>query len=701
MRKTAANANSVFLASVMVVLACITYMALTGGPSNRLSPAIIILGTILYLFLILKAKKLTDRISCRKNIVPFVIAGVYLILLFAASMLLTAMPFQALADIRYEALKLLEKGRYSGSDHFAEYRHEIPMVFVHAFIYGAGRLTAMNYLHAGNIAASLSIAATSLGLYFTVKHFRNASDALWVMLAFVTNPVFFLYASYTDSNILSMPWVLFGNLLILKAFSADISKGKSRLLLAAGAAVSTVSFIMLPENLIPVIVVVIYLLFSKTDRKKMFAYILIPVSLVLILTMTDIALALGYKTDRDANFPPEHYIVIGINQYTRGWYSNYPIRLTRSFPTYSDKKSGDRDKIKESFEYMGLSDFMNHTASKWKMTWGQGVVKEDDLSAAARPGTLYDYTLGTRSVLFDYVLQAIRSGYVILMLIAVTGDFIKQEKKKNLFLMIFAAAVVFQMFWETRSIVTLKYLPWMLMLLPDASEHIKSAGEYIRSKLSPEGESYGSVFVRSLAVGLTIINILVFATVRNGAVRDIDAYEDMVVFQPGLYSPKLSRMENSRFVQTFTAKREFNVISFNANLDIESDKIFSLAVRNSAGNVVVRKYFGQHNFNRYESVVFKLDNMIKAGDYELIIKPIDYNRRIRKNPVTVSSLDYSPDRTFKVNNRILNTDLNMTITRRKYRTMLPRKVFYGFTGLVILTEAACAASFFVRKKKDQ
>ena len=700
MNNTASKANSVFAAVMMTVIACLSYMALTGGPTNRLSPAIIILGTILYVYLGFRLKKLTDRINNKKDIPAYVITAVYFVLLVIASRLLTDMPVHSLADIQHEALTLLEKGKYSGSGHFAEYRQEIPMVLLHALVYAAGRLFGIrNYLYAGGIFTSFSIAAASLGLYFLVKHFKNSSDALWVMIAFVTNPVFFIYASNSDSNIVSMPWILWGNLLILKAFKDQTSVKKSRILLAAGAAVAAVSAVMLPENLIPTIAVVIYIFASKKGGKKAFAYLLIPVYLVLIMSLTDIALALGYKTDKDACFPPEHYVVIGINQYSRGWYSDYPIRLTRKFETYSEKREGDIEKIKESFDYMGVSDFANHTATKWKSTWGQGVAKESDLVGIRLPGTLYDYTVGSRSALFDYLIQVIRSGFLIFMLIAVTGDFIKKEKILSPFMLCFAIAVVFQMFWETSSISALKYIPWMLMFMPQAAEHIESAAAGIKKQITPEASAITGILVRSLAVGLTIINILVFATVRNGAVRDVDEYEDMVVFQGNQFAPKLSQLENNRYVQTFTAKREFNVISFNARIDTDSEKIFTIAIRDKNNKVVMREYFGQHDFNRYSSAVFKLDNTIKAGDYELIIKPIDYNRKIKKDPIVMSKIDYSPDRTLRANNRILNEDLNMQITCCRYRTMLPRKAFYGFTGLIILTEIGCTAELFIRKKK--
>ena len=113
----------------------------------------------------------------------------------------------------------------------------------------------------------------------------------------------------------------------------------------------------------------------------------------------------------------------------------------------------------------------------------------------------------------------------------------------------------------------------------------------------------------------------------------------------------------------------------------------------------MRRYFGQHDFNRYNSAEFKSDEMIKAGDYELIIKPLDYNKKIKKEPLVMSSLDFTPDRSLRANNRILNEDLTMQITKRKYRTMLPRKVFYGVTGIVILIEAGCCLSLFSKKKK--
>lgn len=692
--------NMIFVASVMTALVAISYMALTGGPTNRLNPAIVILGTIVYVFLGFKLKKLTDKLGSKKDIPAYVITGIYLVLLVAASLLLTDMPIHSLADIRHEALRLLEKGSYSGSDYFAEYRQDIPMVLVHALIYSIGHLFGIgNYLYTGCIFTSLSIAASALGLYFLVKHFRNSSDALWVMIAFVTNPLFFLYASYSDGNILSMPWMLWGSLLILKAFDEDISKVKSRILLAAGSLLTAAGVIMIHENLTIVAGIVLYILISKKGRRKAFAYILIPVYLGMIMISTDIALVLGYKTDKDMCFPPEHYIVIGINQYCRGWYSDYPIRLTRSFPTYKEKVDGDIEKIKESFDYMGLSDFLNHTANKWRNTWSNGFSKESDLSAMRLPGTLYDYTIGSRSILFDYFLQVIRSGYLIFMLTAVTGRFIRKEKGTDPFILIFAVTTLFQMFWETGNLPSMKYIPWMLAFMPKAAEQLEWAGSEIKKKITPEISAKTGILVRSIAVGLTVINVLVFVTVRNNAVRDVKEYEDAVVLHYDQFAPKMSQLENNRYIQTFKAKREFNVISFSARMDIESDKIFSIALRNAEKKIVMRRYFGQHDFNRYNSAEFKSDEMIKAGDYELIIKPLDYNKKIKKEPLVMSSLDFTPDRSLRANNRILNEDLTMQITKRKYRTMLPRKVFYGVTGIVILIEAGCCLSLFSKKKK--
>ncbi len=149
-------------------------------------------------------------------------------------------------------------------------------------------------------------------------------------------------------------------------------------------------------------------------------------------------------------FPAVHWVMMGMNEESRGGYSREDRLYTGSFPKFEDKKRADMERLKQRLHSMGASGVGKQLVEKLNRVWALG---DDDGISNARYAyyfpPLFSYVLGKDNAWFVIYMQAFRIGMFFLMSCALLGQLRRREcTPVFLYALTFLGAVFFFLLWE-------------------------------------------------------------------------------------------------------------------------------------------------------------------------------------------------------------------------------------------------------------
>ena len=133
--------------------------------------------------------------------------------------------------------------------------------------------------------------------------------------------------------------------------------------------------------------------------------------------------------DEDKKFPVTHWVMMGMNEKSSGFYTQDDYNLSFSAENVSERKKLNIAEIKKRVSDMGASGLADHLVEKIVVVWGKGDYNyEKYLRLVSSYNKSYTYLLGDKNLAINYVLQFSKIAVLLLSLISV----IKLFKRKDM-----------------------------------------------------------------------------------------------------------------------------------------------------------------------------------------------------------------------------------------------------------------------------
>lgn len=393
----------------------------------------------------------------------------------------------------------------------------------------------------------LNIFCMDAGILFTyaaAKKIKGVVVANMTLLFFLVCPTTYLWLTSVYTNTLSFPFIM-----AILYWGIDIEKGRSSgkvwrrtLLLGVGAVLGC---FVRPTTIIAVIALMLYSSVRffqergeeeiKKEKRgdkdtirwsKMCEPLLRYFVLFLVCGATWFAgnKLIDRHVDADKfteQFPVVHWIMMGMNEETGGGYSREDRLYTEHLSGLEKKKEGDRERLKQRLQHMGVSGVGKQFVQKLTRVWAMG---DDDGLANAKYAyhypPLYQYIIEKHNTWFVFYMQAFRIVMFLLMGFALAGELMERQcMPLFLYGLTFLGAVCFFLIWEAGKRYNICFNGICLLLMVAGINYMKGwlhKGEiYIVDRKKKTSDSRLPALERKMGSRVAKDNIL-YKLVRTG-----------------------------------------------------------------------------------------------------------------------------------------------------------------------------------------
>lgn len=427
---------------------------------NYFNPLALIIGSIVYLFLIIKLYKYIIKLEEKtKKRICVVLLVAHFALLFISSQIIRSVPQVDLIHILTAINSLNDKGNILNTEYFSVYPNN---KFLLLILYGIQKIPISHEIIFGFIS-SFSITIMSLFTYKSVSKISNKNNGLISLFICVFSPIFYLYVSYCYTDILMLPFASIVIYLMIKIRDNDNLKSN----IIYGFLIGAISCIGYSIRAVCVFLLIAYLIYILISKKMMsFLKKLIPIMVGFIVVFTCVnIIESNFFTNLDENkeFPMTHWIMMGFNRESDGYYTQTDYELSKSADNVDERKELNINETKNRLDSLGILGTGKLMLKKLVVIWGKG-----DYSYQKYLGLVYDYNesysylVEDRNIAVNYVLQFSKISILILCIISLI-KLLKNKQKSFIAISIFGA-IIFYLMWEVCPRYGLSFLPWLIIL---------------------------------------------------------------------------------------------------------------------------------------------------------------------------------------------------------------------------------------------
>ncbi len=468
---------NLFMLSLTVLLTAVILMesVFVIRTGEFLRPFPVVISTILLgaLFLLLyKAAKARFLEKHDKKLIA-ALSAIYFLALFWFGNRLIVVPEYDL-DLVQETAYMLALGERGGGIwhvYFARFTNQIPITLLLALFYKAGLLMGVtDYYIIGNFFNAMAISLTmGLGWLFARRHFDSAVSFI-IYLFMICNPIWFLYVSWSSTDTFCLPFLMAGLLLLDNSLKGRFSYGR----ISAGAFLIAVSFTIRATNIILIIAYLIFISSRENWKKTLGAFLAIAAVFMLCSfgyhRLCDIY---GAPYDTDERMPVTHWLMIGSNEESWGEFSSGDYEMDIVLPGYEERSEASREVFLERVKEMFPFRLIMHCMRKMAETWSSGYCIETTWQSVRAPGTVYEYTVGPKSALVQYLCQSFRVLLYLCLFILALYRLIKRKKEVRFLLTAWLGAMAFYILWEAGQRYSLSFVPWLSIAAGEVLELLK------------------------------------------------------------------------------------------------------------------------------------------------------------------------------------------------------------------------------------
>lgn len=554
------------------------FISLIGGTFfyvNRshiyMNPIVIILGSIVYIILLSKIYKYIVKLNSKsKKVISICLLIGHFILLVISSFIINSVPKVDLIHILTEINSLDDRGEIFNNLYFSVYPNNR---FLLMFLYNIHKVIPINYQVLFCIISSISIFVMTFFTYKTLSYYDENKGLLGLFIT-VLSPIFYLYVSYYYTDVLMLP---FASILIyLFTKFKDTNGYKSIVYSILIGIVSVIGYKIRAVSIFLLIAYIVYLICDKT-KFKFWKYIFIVfISMFLTLGIVNkLENNLFVNVDKNKEFPMTHWIMMGVNEETGGYYSQKDYLLSSDASNVAERVELNKKMISKRIINQGFFGNLKLMFRKINSVWGKGDYSYQKYLDLVRDYNVsYFYLLGDRNVVINYLLQFSKIVVLVFSILSLL-KLLKNNKKSFMAIAIFGS-IVFYLIWEVCPRYGLSFLPWLIVL-----------GSYSYDYLEKDYEEFNYYkYLRYLIVLLTFVLFVIgFFKYENNILRSdiisksITSKTSFVILNNGDFLEQKLKL-NSRFnkisIKLGNIKGSFRIDLLDNNMNLVYSKEFTV-----------------------------------------------------------------------------------------------------------------------------
>lgn len=326
----------------------------------------------------------------------------------------------------------------SPTDHMAyyvRYPNNHGLLFFMVWLFRTVRLAdaSAGVVEFTRVSVALNVVVVEVAVVTSVAAVRlmwGRGRAACVGLALLLCPPVWLNLSNPYSDTIGMLLVALGCLLAAYAFSRGLRGRRAWLALAGLGVVGATGFVLKPTVCILVVACALVVLACARPRVALACVAVLVVSLLLgcaaLSAAVDLArpteLPYGQEQVDEGTFPPEHWLMMGLNADSSGQYTLADQVISQEAPSYAARVAVDRVQIGQRLGEMGVAGTLRHVlvdkvTAQWQSgTYQLGVVMDTLLAGGPYHALDVDGDADGRvSALFACVFVAAQAYHVLLL----------------------------------------------------------------------------------------------------------------------------------------------------------------------------------------------------------------------------------------------------------------------------------------------
>ena len=649
----------------------------TNRSYDYLNPLVLIVGSIVYLLLLIKLYKVIIKLDDKKKkIIVGILLGLQFVLLLISTFVISSIPQVDLIHILTEINSLNDTGSILNSVYYSVYPNNRFLLII---LYGLQKIIPISNQILFSLLSTICISVMSLFTYKTVNKVWDLNKGLLSLFICVLSPIFYLYVSYYYTDVLMLPFASILIYLIVK--TKDEKNLKSNVLY--GSLIGIIAIIGYKIRAVAIFILVayfVYLIFTKKTLivLKKFA----PIIIGAILTITCICTIENKfftNVNVDKEFPMTHWIMMGVNEKSYGYYSQDDYNLSSSASNVSERTDLNIKEIKNRLSDLGPFGTVKLLVVKLVSVWGKGdysYQKYLELVNDFNPS--YSYLLEDKNIVINYLLQF--SKIVVMFMAIISLINIYKSGKKSIIAISLFGAVFFYLVWEVCPRYGLSFLPWLILI-----------GTCSYDTLNTNYEKFK--FYKYFKCIILVLTLALFAFSFNKYTGI--SYKENIVAKDSVTKVKyISLNKEAVITQTVDLYDNFNKIRLKFKVNEIDDATYKLELI-TKNEVVYEKDFKKNDLKDKKYTDFYLDKTYEGGSYTVRLSS-DSASDLEVYIAYKEKFDYYPNGILEVNEKEETGDLMFEVVNNEERGIY---TYLEYMTIMILTLGMEVIVLF-RKKEE-
>lgn len=649
----------------------------TNRSYDYLNPLVLIVGSIVYLLLLIKLYKVIIKLDDKKKkIIVGILLGLQFILLLISAFVISSIPQVDLIHILTEINSLNDTGSILNSVYYSVYPNNRFLLII---LYGLQKIIPIGNQILFSLLSTICISVMSLFTYKTVNKVLNLNKGLLSLFICVLSPIFYLYVSYYYTDVLMLPFASILIYLIVK--TKDEKNLKSNVLY--GLLIGIIAIIGYKIRAVAIFILVAYFVYLIFTKKilivlKKFA----PIIIGAILTITCIGTIENKfftNVNVDKEFPMTHWIMMGVNEKSYGYYSQDDYNLSSSASNVSERTDLNIKEIKNRLSDLGPFGTVKLLVVKLVSVWGKGdysYQKYLELVNDFNPS--YSYLLEDKNIVINYLLQF--SKIVVMFMAIISLINIYKSGKKSIIAISLFGAVFFYLVWEVCPRYGLSFLPWLILI-----------GTCSYDTLNTNYEKFK--FYKYFKCIILVLTLALFAFSFNKYTGI--SYKENIVAKDSVTNVKyISLNKEAVITQTLDLYDSFNKIRLKFKVNEIDDATYKLELI-TKNEVVYEKDFKKNDLKDKKYTDFYLDKTYEGGSYTVRLSS-DSTSDLEVYIAYKEKFDYYPNGILEVNKKEETGDLMFEVVNNEERGIY---TYLEYMTIMILTLGMEVIVLF-RKKEE-
>ncbi|MBQ6686896.1 MAG: glycosyltransferase family 39 protein [Bacilli bacterium] len=646
---------------------------------DYLNPLVLIVGSIVYLFLLIKLYKIIIRLDeKKKKIIVFVLLILQFLLLLLSTFVISSIPQVDLIHILTEINSLNHTGTILNNTYFSVYPNNR---FLLILLYGLQKISPENSYVIFYLLSSVSITVMSYFTYKTVNKLYDINKGLLSLFICVLSPIFYLYVSYYYTDVLMLPIASIIIYLIVK--NKDEENLKSNIIY--GLVIGVLSIIGYKIRAVAIFLLVayfVYLVFTKNILFIIKKFLPIVVgAFITLFCIGQIENNFFPNVDANKEFPMTHWIMMGANKNNYGYYSQDDYNLSSSALTKEERSELNIKEIKNRIIGMTPYEMTRQLVVKLVSVWGKGDYSyQKYLELVNEFNPSYRYLLEDKNIVINYLLQF--SKIVVMFMAILSLINIYKSNKVSIMAIALFGAVFFYIIWEVCPRYGLSFLPWLIIIGTNSYDALKEKCDKI---------SLNKYFKYTI-LGVTILLFILGFNYYTS----ISLKENMVAKDDVSKIKYVALNKDNYITQSLDLYDDFNKIRLKFKYTEQSlDDTYYLELLDEKNNIVYKHEFTNKDLVNEKYTNFILDKTYGKGKYTIKLSS-NSEKNLDVYIAYKEEFDYYPEGVLKLNGDIETGDLIFEIVNQEKRPIYSYLEYFGIIALTLGVEYIV----LFRKKED-